>query len=171
MSSILRGPVLATALMLSINAAPALAARPVWTPVAALLVGSLSASDPQRLSDAMIRCTALTMNLSEVSSEFSAEMAQLYRSQANRFIEHALRIESQRHRERTGEELDRTQLELNTLAKLKPMILGYSQWMDQNIVDGTSLFDKELEMDMKSCELAMRFITQLPVETQSAEAD
>jgi hypothetical protein len=162
MSSIFRLPVLAAAVTLSFGAGSALADRPVWRPIAELLVGSLGQSDPQQLSDVMTRCTALSMTLSGLTEDFSQEQAALYKGQANRFIEHTLRIESQHHRDRTGEEPDMEVLEAATLEELKTMMLGYSQWMDQNIADGGSLFDKEIEMDMESCQLATRFVAQLP---------
>jgi hypothetical protein len=139
-----------------------LAERPAWTPIAQLLVSSLGQSDPDQLADVMTRCTALSMTLSGVTEDFSQEIAQLYRTQANRFIENALRIESQQYVRNTGKEPDMEALEAAEAEALKTMILGYSQWMDQNIAEGGSLFDKAIEMDMTSCQLTTRFVAQVP---------
>ncbi|MDR2212203.1 MAG: hypothetical protein LBE21_01055 [Pseudomonadales bacterium] len=164
MSSFVRSSALAVTVVLSFGASSgALAERPVWTPIAELLVGSLGKSDPQRLSDVMTRCTALSMTLSGLTADFSEEMAQLYRSQANRFIEHSLRIDSMDHKQRTGREPDMAVLEAATLAELQTLMLGYGEWMDQNILDGGSLFDKEIELEMESCQLATRLVSQLPM--------
>jgi hypothetical protein len=153
---------MAALMALSCAAGPALAERPLWTPIAELLVGSLGESDPQQLSDVMTRCTALSMTLSGLTESFSPEIAQLYKSQANRFIEHTLRIESQQYWQLTGEEMSAEDLEAATLEELKMMIVGYSDWMDQNINDGGSLFDKNIELDMQSCQIATRLVAQLP---------
>jgi hypothetical protein len=155
-----RLPALAVSVVLSLGAAPVMADRPEWKPIAELLVGSLGRQDAESLSDVMTRCTALSMTLSGLTSDFSPEMSQLYRDQANRFIEHSLRIESIDHKARTGEDIDVGALEEATLDELKTLMLGYSEWMDQNIADGGSLFDKEIELDMESCQLATRLVSQ-----------
>jgi hypothetical protein len=159
-----RLPVVAATAVLLCGAQVAMAERPIWTPIAELLVGSLGKSDPKSLADVMTRCTALSMTLSGLTSDFSPEMAQLYRDQANRFIEHSIRIDSLDIRQRTGEEANIEQLEEATVAELKTMMVGYSEWMDENIADGGSLFDKEIELDMESCQLATRLVSQTTIQ-------
>lgn len=146
---------------LLLGTAPAMAEKPVWTPIAELLVGSLGKADAMSLADVMTRCTALSMTLSGLTADFSPEMSQLYKDQANRFIEHSLRIESQVKADQTGEATDLDELSDATREKLKTMVMGYSDWMDDNMAVAGSLFDREIEMEIDSCHLATRLVSQM----------
>ncbi|HWK53419.1 MAG TPA: hypothetical protein VNR18_03545 [Hyphomicrobiales bacterium] len=147
--------------VLLLGTMPAHADKPTWTPIAELLIGSLGKTDAVSLADVMTRCTALSMTLSGLTADFSPEMSQLYKDQANRFIEHSLRIESQVQADQSGEITDLEELSGATREKLKTMVIGYSDWMDDNMEAGGSLFDREIEMEIDSCHLATRLVSQL----------
>ena len=156
-----RLPLLVAACWLLLGSWPALAQKPEWKPIAELFVGSIGEQDPVRMADVMTRCTALSMTLSGLAIDFSPEMAKLYKDQATRFIQYSVLIESQLEQEITGLEADITVLSVTILEKLKGMISGYSQWMDHNNANDGSFFNKDIEMEMSSCQLATKLASQM----------
>jgi len=71
-------------------------------------------------------------------------------------------IESEMEKEATGAEAaDIDALSDATIEKLKVIIRGYSDWMDENIANGDSYFSKEIELEMDSCSLASRLMSQI----------
>lgn len=157
-------PRCASACLLLLGAAwtfPAVAEKPVWTPIAELLVSSLSESDPVRMSDVMTRCTALNMILAGMASSDSEESATSYQNEARRLIENAVLIDSRLVKEMTGEDADVPAVSEATIAEVKGLVNGYNDWLDDNMATGNSWFSKELELEMESCSLASRFVAQM----------
>jgi hypothetical protein len=149
----------ATGLLLLSSASQA--SKPDWTPIAELLVGSLGTSNPEQMSDVMSRCTALTMILSGMASDFSPDMAQHYRSEAHMFIQNNVMIESQIVRNETGYDADIPALSDAAIAEVKGLVDGYNEWLDDNIADSGSYFDKAIDMEVESCKLAARLTAQM----------
>lgn len=139
----------------------AMADKPVWTPIAELLVGSLSDSDPVRMSDVMTRCTALNMILAGMSSDGAPGNAQHYQNEAQRLIQNAVLIDSRLEKEMTGIDADIQLVSDATIAEVKGLVSGYNDWLDDNMAATESWFDKEFEMEMNSCSLASRFVSQM----------
>lgn len=167
MTSSRKCPVLATALTLSLLglASPlALAEKPQWKPIAELLVGSLGDSDPARMSDVMTRCTALTITLAGLAADFSPEMSELYRAEADRFIQNGVLIESNLEKELTGKEADIDVVSALLVAEVKGMLSGYSDWLDDNNSTGGAYLDSAIELEMDSCHLASRLALQMQSE-------
>lgn len=158
-----RLPLLAAILSLFLST-PALADRPLWTPLAELLLGSIGEADPLRMADVMSRCTALNITLGGLASDYSPESAELYRNEAHRLIQQGVIIESQVEEESTGKAADIAVLSDSVVAKVQGMVTGYGQWMDDNMASGESYFDKDLELEIDSCQLVSRMVNQLRVE-------
>lgn len=152
---------LATAtLVLLFSANQTLAQKPAWTPIAELLVGSLGEADPVRMSDVMTRCTALNMILAGMAADISPDMAQSYKDEAHRFIQHGVLIELQLAKELTGLEGDITALSGAAIEEVKGMLSGYNLWLDENIAAEGAYINKEIDMEIDSCQLASRLATQ-----------
>lgn len=141
-----------------------LADKPQWTPIAELLVGSLGESDPSRMSDVMTRCTALTITLAGLAADFSPEMSDLYRAEADRFIQNGVLIESNLEKELTGKEADIDAVSDLLVAEVKGMLSGYSEWLDDNNSTGGAYLNNEIELEMDSCHLASRLALQMQSE-------
>ena len=45
--------------------------------------------------------------------------------------------------------------------KVKVMVVGYNQWLDHNNTTSGSYIDKDIEMEMNSCQLASRLVAQM----------
>lgn len=142
-------------------ALPAQADKPSWTPIAELLVSSLSESDPIRMSDVMTRCTALNMILAGMAAGDSEESAASYQNQARRLIENAVLIDARLVREATGQEADVPAISEATIAEVRGLVSGYNDWLDDNMANGNSWFSREFELEMESCSLASRFVAQM----------
>jgi hypothetical protein len=142
----------------------ALAEKPVWTPIAELLVGSLGESDPVRMSDVMTRCTALTITLASLAADFSPEMSDLYRQEADRFIQNGVLIESNLEKEMTGKDADIDAVSNLLVAEVKGMLTGYNDWLDDNNSTSGSYLNNEIELEMDSCHLASRLAQQMQAE-------
>lgn len=142
----------------------AVASKPDWTPIAELLVGSLGTSNPAQMSDVMSRCTALTMILSGMASDFSPDMAEHYRSEAHMFIQNNVLIESQIVETETGDDADIPALSDAAIAKVKGLVDGYNEWLDDNIAGSGSYFNKEIDMEIESCKLASKLTAQMNAE-------
>ena len=158
-----RLPWLAASLALLLSA-PALADRPLWTPLAELLLGSIGEADPLRMADVMSRCTALNITLGGLASDYSPESAALYRNEAHRLIQQGVLIESQVEEESTGVAVDIAALSDTVVAKVQGMVTGYGEWLDDNLATGDSYFDKDLELEIDSCQLVSRMVNQMRVE-------
>lgn len=135
----------------------ALAQKPAWTPVAELLVGSISESDPRRMSTLMSRCTALNMVLAGLAPERSEQ----FRDEALRFAQRVIILESRLARQLTSTDPDMHLLNASIMERVKGMAGDYNQWMDHNGSTNGALIDKEVELEMSSCQLASRFLGQL----------
>lgn len=160
-SSRSRLPLLAATVLLALNSGSALAERPAWTPIAELLVGSLGASDPVRMSTVMCRCTALNMLFAGLAADVSPEMAQGYEQEAHKMIENGVLIESTLERDRTGAAADIAVLSGVIVERVKGMLDGYNEWLDANqAADGFSI-NKDIELEMDSCALAGKLMNQL----------
>ena len=142
----------------------ALAEKPTWTPIAELLVGSLGESDPVRMSDVMTRCTALTITLASLAADFSPEMSDRYRAEADRFIQNGVLIESNLEKEVTGKDADVDAVSNLLVAEVKGMLTGYNDWLDDNNSNSGSYLSNEIELEMDSCHLASRLATQMQSE-------
>ena len=140
---------------------PALAQKPVWTPIAELLVGSIGEADPVRMSTVMTRCSALNMMFAGLASDMSAEKSQHFKDEALRHAQRSILIESKLEKASTGREADVDVLSGTVLAKVKTLVGGYNQWLDHNNATSGSYIDKEIEMEMNSCQLASRLVTQM----------
>jgi hypothetical protein len=147
-----------------ISPTPVLAEKPAWTPIAELLVGSLGESDPKRMSDVMTRCTALTITLASLAADFSPEMSDRYRAEADRFIQNGVLIESNLEKELTGKEADIDVVSDLLVAEVKGMLTGYNEWLDDNNSSSGSYLNNEIELEMDSCHLASRLATQMQSE-------
>lgn len=152
------------ATFLLLGAGPALAQKPAWKPIAELLVGSLGASDPARMSDVMSRCTALNMILSGMAADFAPDMAEHYKSEAHMFIQNGVLIESQIAEDMTGVEADIPALSNAAIEKVRGMVSGYNEWLDDNIAAEGSYFNKDIDMEISSCQLASKLASQLQAE-------
>lgn len=155
-----------TVLLLGSAVAPAVAQaqKPMWTPIAELLVGSLGESDPVRMSDVMTRCTALTITLASLAADFSPEMSDLYRKEADRFIQNGVLIETNLEKEMTGQDADIDAVSSLLVAEVKGMLTGYNAWIDDNNSSGGSYLNNEIELEMDSCHLAARLADQMQAE-------
>lgn len=153
----------AVALLLSAAACsmPAQAEKPVWVPIAELLVSSLSESDPVRMSDVMTRCTALNMILAGMAAGESTESSERYQNEAKRLIQNAVLIDTRLVKEMTGAEADIPTVSDATIAEVKGLVNGYNDWLDDNMASSNSWFSKDFELEMESCSLASRFIAQM----------
>lgn len=158
--------VAATAVLLlgTVMGPAAHAEKPTWTPIAELLVGSLGESDPVRMSDVMTRCTALTITLASLAAEFSPEMSDLYRREADRFIQNGVLIETNLEKEMTGKDADIDAVSTLLVAEVKGMLTGYNDWLDDNNSTGGSYLNNEIELEMDSCHLAARLADQMQTE-------
>jgi hypothetical protein len=141
-----------------------LAEKPAWTPIAELLVGSLGESDPSRMSDVMTRCTALTITLASLAAEFSPEMSDSYRREADRFIQNSVLIESNLEKEMTGKDADIDLVSNLLVAEVKGLLTGYNDWLDDNNSTGGAYLNNEIELEMDSCHLAARLAAQMQAE-------
>lgn len=142
----------------------AFAQKPVWTPIAELLVGSLGESDPARMSDVMTRCTALNMTLAGMAADFSPEMSQHYRAEADRLIQHGVLIDLQIIKEQTGLDASIPDLSTATIEKVKAMLSGYGLWLDENNANDGSYINDEIQLEMNSCQLASKLLNHMMME-------
>jgi hypothetical protein len=140
------------------------ASKPDWIPVAELLVGSLGTSDAVMMSDVMSRCTALNMILSGMAADFSPDAATHYRNEAHKFIQNNVLIESEMARQVTGVEADIPTLSNAAIEEVRGLVTGYNEWLDHNIANGGSYFDKDIDMEIESCQLASKLATRINAE-------
>lgn len=154
-------PLAAAATLLLLSSTSQASKPDDWTPIAELLVGSLGTSNPEQMADVMSRCTALTMILSGMAADFSPDMAEHYRSEAHMFIQNNVLIESQIVEINTGTDADIPALSDAAIAKVKGLVDGYNEWLDDNIAGSGSYFDKEIDMEIESCKLASRLTAQM----------
>jgi hypothetical protein len=150
------------ALLLGSGAASA--SKPEWISVAELLVGSLGTSDAAQMSDVMSRCTALNMILSGMAADFSPDAAAHYRNEAHKFIQNNVLIESEMVRQETGVEADIPTLSTAAIEEVRLLVSGYNEWLDDNIAHGGSYFDKDIDMEIESCQLASKLATRINAE-------
>ena len=155
-----RRPVLLTILLLfPLQLA---AQKPNWIPVAELLLGSMGNADPHKMSEVMNRCTALNMTLSALTANESEEISQGYENQALRLIQNGIMIEMNSEMERTGIEPDLESVSDQAVSHVKDMLGTYNTWMDENFAEAGSFFSNDLEIEMKSCELATKIVMHRP---------
>jgi hypothetical protein len=147
----------------------AAASKPEWISVAELLVGSLGTSDAVQMSDVMSRCTALNMILSGMASDFSPDAATHYRNEAHKFIQNNVLIESELVRQETGVEADIPTLSNAAIEEVRGLVTGYNEWLDDNIANGGSYFDKDIDMEIESCQLASKLAMRINAEQQAPE--
>ena len=140
-----------------------LAQRPLWTPIAELLVGSIGESDPVRMVTVLSRCSALNMALARLSSEMDPAKVQNIRGEAVRLIQRVIVIESRMEKERTNREADMDRMTSTVTERVRGMMGNYNQWMDHNSVNAGSYIDKEIQLEISSCQLAARLINQSQV--------
>jgi hypothetical protein len=157
-------PLAAATTLLLLTPAASFASKPEWTSIAELLVGSLGTSNPEQMSDVMSRCTALTMILSGMAADFSPDMADHYRSEAHMFIQNNVLIESQMVQNATGSEADIPALSDAAIAEVKGLVDGYNEWLDDNIAGSGSYFNKDIDMEIESCQLASKLAARMNAE-------
>ncbi len=151
----------AMCIVLLLGSASVLAQKPAWTPIAELLVGSIGEADPVRMSSVMTRCTALNMMFAGLATDISAEKSQNFKDEALRHIQRSIRIETKLAKASSGRDADVDLLSGDILAKVKVMVVGYNQWLDHNNTTSGSYIDKDIEMEMNSCQLASRLVAQM----------
>lgn len=137
------------------------AQKPNWIPVAELLLGSMGNSDANQMSEVMNRCTALNMTLSALTASDSPDVSQGYENQALQLIQNGIMIEMNTEKLRTGSEPDVETLSGLAVDSVKQMLGVYNQWMEDNYQDNGSYFNNDLEIEMKGCELATKFVLQM----------
>lgn len=163
-------PLTAVTGLILFGSSASFASKPDWIPVAELLVGSLGTSDAAQMSDVMSRCTALNMILSGMAADFSSEAAEHYRNEAHKFIQNNVLIESEMARQETGVEADIPALSNVAIEKVRGLVTGYNDWLDDNIAQSGSYFDKAIDMEIESCQLASKLATRINAE-QSVEQE
>ena len=139
----------------------AYAQKPTWVPVAELLLGSMGNSDAHQMAEVLNRCTALNMTLSALTATESPEISQGYENQALHLIQNGIMIEMNSEKQRTGIDPDVELLSGHAVDAVKGMLTTYNQWMDDNYTDSGSFFNNDLEIEMKSCELAIKLVVQM----------
>lgn len=154
--------------LLAVGSSSAFASKPEWISVAELLVGSLGTSNPVQMSDVMSRCTALNMILSGMAADFSPDAAAHYRNEAHHFIQNNVLIESEIARQATGVEADIPALSTAAIEEVRVLVTGYNEWLDDNIAHGGSYFNKDIDMEIESCQLASKLANRINAE-QAAE--
>jgi hypothetical protein len=159
----------AAAAVLLAGSNAAFASKPEWISVAELLVGSLGTSDATQMSDVMSRCTALNMILSGMAADFSPDAAAHYRNEAHKFIQNNVLIESEMARQETGIEADIPTLSNAAIEEVRLLVSGYNQWLDHNIANGGSYFDKDIDMEIESCQLASKLAVRMNAEQAEPE--
>ena len=137
------------------------AQKPTWIPVAELLLGSMGNSDANQMSEVMNRCTALNMTLSALTAKDSPDVSQGYENQALQLIQNGIMIEMNTVKLRTGSEPDIETLSGLAVDSVKQMLAVYNLWMEDNYQDNGSYFNNDLEIEMKGCELATKFVLQM----------
>lgn len=140
---------------------PAQAQTPSWVPVAELLLGSMGNSNYSQMAEVMNRCTALNMTLSALTANDSPDVSAGYENQALTLIQNGIMIEMNSEKERTGLEPDLDMVSGLAVDAVKGMLSTYNQWMDENYADSGSYFSSDLEIEMKGCELATKFVMQM----------
>ena len=154
-------PLAAAASLFLLGSSASFASKPDWTPIAELLVGSLGTSNPEQMADVMSRCTALTMILSGMAADFSPDMAEHYRGEAHMFIQNNVLIESQIVQNATGTNADIPALSDAAIEEVKVLVDGYNEWLDDNIAGSGSYFNKDIDMEIESCQLASKLASQM----------
>ena len=152
-------PLMAVTTFLLLGPFPVLAQKPAWTPIAELLIGSLAESDPVKMSDVMTRCTALNMILAGMNTDVSPASSQLYRDEAYRLIQLGVLIESHLAKDLTGLEADIQALSNAAVGEVQTILVGYNQWLDENIAVEGSYFNKDIDAEIDSCQLASKLAT------------
>lgn len=142
-------------------AQPALAQRPVWTPIAELLVGSIGEADPVRMSAVMCRCTALNILFAGLAADTSPDLSEGYQNQAHLMIQHGVLIESNMEKARTGIDADITALSGVMVDRVDVMVDGYNAWLDANLLADGLYINQDIKMELDSCKLASQLIGQL----------
>jgi hypothetical protein len=168
--SLLRTKLPALAIML-LASGTASASKPEWISVAELLVGSLGTSNATQMSDVMSRCTALNMILSGMAADFSPDAATHYRNEAHKFIQNNVLIESEMIRQETGVEADIPALSNAAIEEVRALVSGYNEWLDDNIAHGGSYFNKDIDMEIESCQLASKLATRINAEAAAEQED
>ncbi|MFT5321468.1 MAG: hypothetical protein ACI934_001621 [Pseudohongiellaceae bacterium] len=139
------------------------AQKPTWIPVAELLLGSMGSADANKMAEVMNRCTALNMTLSALTAQDSPDVSQGYENQALQLIQNGIMIEMNTEKMRTGIEPDIETLSGLAVDAVKQMLSVYNQWLEDNYQDSGSYFNNDLEIEMKGCELATKFVLQMAV--------
>ena len=137
------------------------AQTPGWVPVAELLLGSMGNADATKMAEVMHRCTALNMTLSMLTANDSPEISHGYENQALQLIQSGIMIQMNTEKLRTGLEADIDQQSGIAVDAVKGMLTVYNQWLDDNYQSNGSYFSNDLEIEMKGCELATKFILQM----------
>lgn len=139
----------------------AMAQTPNWVPVAELLLGSMGRSDANQMAEVMHRCTALNMTLSALTATDSPEISEGYEHQALQLIQNGIMIQMNTEKLRTGIEADIEQQSGIAVDNVRNHLTVYNQWLEDNYADNGSYFSNDLEIEMKGCELATKFILQM----------
>ena len=147
--------------ILASGLAPVMAQTPNWMPVAEMLLGSMGNADAGKMAEVMHRCTALNMTLSMLTANDSPEISRGYESQALHLIQNGIMIQMNTEKLRTGIEADVTTQSGIAVDAVKAMLATYNQWLEENFQDSGSYFSNDLEIEMKGCELATKFILQM----------
>jgi len=101
------------------------------------------------------------MTLSALTAKDSPEVSQGYENQALTLIQNGIMIEMNTETALTGLEPDIDDLSGKAVDAVKGMLATYNQWMDENYDDSGSYFSNDLEIEMKGCELATKFVVQM----------
>ena len=145
----------------AVLSAPAFAQKPSWVPVAELLLGSMGTADANQMTEVMNRCTALNMTLSALTAQDSPDVSAGYENHALQLVQNGIMIAMNTEKMLTGIEPDIETLSTNAIDAVKEMLGTYNLWMEDNYNDAGSYFNNDLEIEMKGCELATKFILQM----------
>jgi len=145
----------------AVLSAPAFAQKQSWIPVAELLLGSMGTANANQMTEVMNRCTALNMTLSALTAQDSPDVSAGYENQALQLVQNGIMIAMNTEKMLTGIEPDIETLSTNAIDAVKEMLGTYNLWMEDNYNDAGSYFNNELEIEMKGCELATKFILQM----------
>jgi hypothetical protein len=110
------------------------------------------------------------MILSGMAADFSPDAAAHYRNEAHKFIQNNVLIESEMARQETGVEADIPALSTAAIEEVRALVTGYNEWLDDNIASSGSYFDKAIDMEIESCQLASKLAVRMNAEQAEPES-
>jgi len=118
-------------------------------------------ADARQMTEVMNRCTALNMTLSALTAQDSPDLSAGYEAQALQLVQNGIMIAMNTEKMLTGIEPNIETLSVLAIDAVKEMLGVYNQWLEDNYTIAGSYFNNDLEIEMKGCELATKFIVQM----------